>query len=169
MEIKEPNYFQQSLQRCTTAMKDKSLTSWALLCSKLCLASLTRHLCFRRIWWIMKTASFTVQGTKAIFHLRHCALASARGKWRKNSGDFFSSQVISAGEKGKKKTEREQQNNTANLVWEQVSEGGHCYALGACEQGFSVQGCTGRQGIQMGVCTVGFGGKNVSALEGLMP
>lgn len=106
-------------------MKDKSLTSWALLCSKLCLAFLTRHLCLRRIWWIMKTASFTVQGTKAIFHQRHRALAAARGKWREKLWWLFCRQVISAGEKEKKPHETEQQNNTANIVWEQVSQGGH--------------------------------------------
>lgn len=103
MEIKEPNYFQQSLQRCSTEMKDMSLTSWALLRSKLCLALLTRHLCFRRIWWIMKTASFTVQGTKAIFHWHLYALAAAKEKCMKKLRWLFSSQVISAGKKNNKK------------------------------------------------------------------
>lgn len=136
MEIKEPNYFQQSLQRWTTAMKDKSLTSRALLRSKLCLALLTRHLCFRRIWWIMKTASFTVQGTKAIFHWHHYALAAARGKWRKNSSDFSAVKWFLQGKWKKTK----QRNNTANIVWEQVSQGGHLCALGTRVQGSSVAG-----------------------------
>ena len=121
MEIKEPNYFQQSLQRCSTEMKDMSLTSWALLCSKLCLALLTCHLCFRRIWWIMKTASFTVQGTKAIFHWHLYALAAAKEKCMKKLRWLFSSQVISAGEKKKPK-------NITNILWEQVHTHRQWYA-----------------------------------------
>ena len=124
MEIKEHNYFQQSLQRCSTEMKDMSLTSWALLCSKLCLALLTCHLCFRRIWWIMKTASFTVQGIKAIFHWHLYALAAVKEQCMKKLRWLFSSQVISAGEKKKARM-------IANILWEQVHT---CRQRHACTQ-----------------------------------
>lgn len=131
MEIKDPHYFQQSLQRCSTEMKDMSLTSWALLCSKLCLALLTRHLCFRRIWWIMKTTSFTVQGTKAIFHWHLYALAAAEGKRMKKLQWLFSSKVISSG-KIKNKTR-------ANTLWEQVHRCRHWGVCGCpCTQASSI-------------------------------
>lgn len=160
MEIKEPNYFQQTVQRWTTAMKDKSLTSRALLRSKLCLALLTRHLCFRRIWWIMKTASFTVQGTKAIFHWHHYALAAARGKWRKNSSDFSAVKWFLQGKRNKNKTTKQHSKyclRTSLSGWALVCTGCLCTGF------FCSRDAQEGRGTQMGACLVGFGGRDISA------